>query len=53
LGQSTGEFIGLKLLVEFVMPGEQGNDEILWIMRPELAGALEDLGWVSRSDAGA
>jgi hypothetical protein len=50
---STGEFIGLKLLVEFVMPGERGNAKILWIMRPELAGALEDLGWVSTRQEGA
>jgi 5-methylcytosine-specific restriction enzyme A len=53
LEQSTGDFIGLKLLVEFVMPGEQDNDEILWVMRPELAGALEDLGWVSKGQEGA
>jgi hypothetical protein len=48
LQQSTGEFVRLKLLVEFRMPGEQGNREILLVMRPELAGALEDLGWVPK-----
>jgi 5-methylcytosine-specific restriction protein A len=50
LEQSTGEFIGLKLLVSFVMPGEQGNAEIMWVMRPEVAEALETLGWVRRSE---
>jgi len=50
---STGEFLGLKLLVEFVMPGERDNAEILWVMRPQLAEALEGLGWVSRAIEGA
>jgi hypothetical protein len=50
---STGEFLVLKLLVEFVMPGDRGNSEILWVMRPQLAEALEALGWVPRAGEGA
>jgi hypothetical protein len=44
---STGKSVGLKLLVMFVDPGERDNTEILWVMRPQLAQALEALGWVS------
>jgi hypothetical protein len=47
LNCSTGESVTIKMFVEFVDPGERGNTEILWIMRPQLAQALEDLGWVS------
>ncbi|CAN5858430.1 hypothetical protein BH24GEM1_BH24GEM1_00790 [soil metagenome] len=43
---STGESVGLKWLVEFVDPGERNNAEILWVMRPQLAEALEELRWV-------
>lgn len=35
-----------KVLVTFVPPGARGNDQWLWVMRPELAAALESLGWV-------
>jgi hypothetical protein len=36
-----------EVLVTFVMPGEQRSAEIMWVMRPEVAEALETLGWVS------
>ena len=47
LNWSTGNSVGIKLLVTFVDPGERNNTEILWIMRPQLAEALEQLRWVS------
>ena len=53
LNWSTGDSVALKLLVEFVDPGERGNTEILWIMRPQLAQPLEELAWVSRKAGGA
>lgn len=34
------------VLVTFIPPGAEGNLEWLWVMRPELAAALESLGWV-------
>ena len=46
LNWSTGQSVGLKLLVTFVDPGDQDNTEILWVMRPELVEALEQLQWV-------
>jgi hypothetical protein len=33
-------------LVKFVNPMEQGNVHLLWIMRPEAAQALKELGWI-------
>jgi hypothetical protein len=36
------------ILVEFVDPGYAANEHWLWVMRPNVAQALEDLGWVPR-----
>jgi 5-methylcytosine-specific restriction protein A len=33
-------------LASFVPPGEEANSEWVWVMHPELAQALETLGWV-------
>lgn len=37
------------VIAAFVAPGTQGNTEWLWVMHPELADALEQLGWTSGS----
>lgn len=41
LAKEDGE-VKLGVLVEFIRP----NDQWIWIMRPELAEALQSLGWV-------
>lgn len=53
LGGLVGERLGLAekdchvgVLVEFIKPGTEGNSEWVWVMRPELAKALESLSWV-------
>src|SRR5690349_11400632 len=33
-------------IASFVPPGARGNDEWLWIMHPEVAAVLEQVGWV-------
>lgn len=38
----------LGILVMFVPPGVASNKHWLWAMRPNVAQALEDLGWVPR-----
>lgn len=38
----------LGILVTFVRPETASNEHWLWIMRPNVAQALEDLGWVPR-----
>ena len=45
LGIVPSENVNIGLLVDFVMPGDQGNEEIIWILRPEVASALEELNW--------
>ena len=46
------EILGLRLeyhvlvLNEFVKPSPEEGSELLWRMRPEVARALEELGWV-------
>ena len=52
LRSSTPNSVALELLVEFIDPGERSNTEILWVMRPQLAEALEALGWVSGATKG-
>jgi hypothetical protein len=34
------------IVAEFASPEDDPRGEILWVMRPELARALEELGWV-------
>ena len=36
------------ILVEFVDPGHAANEHWLWVMRPNVAQAMEDLGWAPR-----
>jgi len=52
LGRLVGKKLGLPdedchigVLVEFIRPNAEGNSEWIWVMRPELAKALESLGW--------
>lgn len=40
--------VQVGILVEFVDPGHAANEHWLWVMRPNVAQALEDLGWVPR-----
>lgn len=40
--------VAVGILVDFVEPGYAGNQHFLWVMRPNVAQALEDLGWVPR-----
>ena len=40
--------VQVGVLVEFVDPGHAANEHWLWVMRPNVAQALEDLGWVPR-----
>ncbi len=53
LGRLLGKKLGLPeedchigVLVDFVRPNTEGNSEWIWILHPELAKALEDLGWI-------
>ena len=48
LNWSTGRYVAINMFVDFIDPGQQNNAEILWVMRPQLVEALEELGWVSR-----
>ena len=48
LNWSTGRHVAINMFVDFIDPGQQNNAEILWVMRPQLVEALEDLGWVLR-----
>ena len=36
------------VLVDFVDPGFAANEHYLWVLRPNVAQALEDLGWAPR-----
>ena len=44
-GIAKSEKVNIEFLVRFVMPGDQGNEEIIWVLRPEVASALEELNW--------
>lgn len=52
LSRKVCEVLGLRLeyhvlvLVEFVAPTGKAGSELLWVMRPEVAEALEALQWV-------
>jgi hypothetical protein len=52
LARKICDILGLRLkyhvlvLAEFVTPKTGFDREILWVMRPELAKALEELRWV-------
>jgi hypothetical protein len=41
------------VIASFVPPGQRGNAEWLWAMHPELAAALESLGWVAGAEPAA
>jgi predicted HNH restriction endonuclease len=38
------------VIASFIPPGGRGNDEWAWVMHPELAAALESLGWVADAE---
>jgi hypothetical protein len=42
-------FRGVSMLVLMVPPGEVTNDEWLWVLRANVAAALEELGWVEKT----
>jgi predicted HNH restriction endonuclease len=37
----------VRILVLLIRPGERENEEWLWVMRPQVAQALQQLGWVT------
>lgn len=47
LGGSCGP-TELGVLVDFVYPNQAANAQFLWMMREQVAIALEELGWVPR-----
>lgn len=52
LSRKICEILGLHLkyhvlvLAEFVLPEHGDDTELLWVMRPEVSQALEELKWV-------
>ena len=48
LNIDVGGFVALGILVDFVDPGFAANDHFLWVLRPNVVQALEDLGWARR-----
>lgn len=49
LNIDLGGFVQLGILVDFVHPDFAANQHYLWVLRPNVAQALEDLGWVPRN----
>lgn len=41
----------VNALCSFVKPNTQGNEYWLWVMRPEVVQALEELGWVAAANS--
>ena len=48
LALDLADHVRVGILVEFVDPGHAANEHWLWVMRPNVAQALEDLGWAPR-----
>ena len=48
LNVDLGDFVAVGILVEFVHPGFAANEHYLWVLRPNVVQALEDLGWARR-----
>lgn len=48
LGIHLEDNVRVGILVEFVDPGFAANEHFLWVMRPNVVAALEELGWVTR-----
>ncbi len=42
----AGDLAQIGVLVDFVPPGTLANEHWLWVLRTNVAGALEALGWV-------
>jgi hypothetical protein len=49
LGRDLGERVKVGILVDFVDPHFAANAEFLWVMRPQVVEALENLGWVQKT----
>jgi hypothetical protein len=45
LGIELSESVVAGVLVEFVDPGFAANEHFPWVLRPNVAQALEELGW--------
>ena len=48
LNIDLSDFVAVGILVEFVHPGSAANEQFLWVLRPNVVRALEDLGWARR-----
>jgi len=48
LNIDLGEFVAVGIMVEFVEPAYAANEHFLWVLRQNVAQALEDLGWARR-----
>lgn len=48
VGLRLGNHVKVGALVQFVYPDQAANEQYLWLMRENVALALEDLGWVPR-----
>ncbi len=48
LGIDVPKTVRVGILVDFVDPDFAANQQWLWVLRPNVAQALEDLGWVPR-----
>jgi hypothetical protein len=48
LGIDLNESVVAGVLVDFVDPGFAANEHYLWVLRPNVAQALEDLGWAPK-----
>ena len=48
LGIELHDSVVAGVLVDFVDPGFAANEHYLWVLRPNVAQALEDLGWAPR-----
>jgi hypothetical protein len=49
LGRDLGDRVKIGILVHFVDPHFAANAEFLWVMRPQVVEALEELGWVQKT----
>ncbi|EKA62277.1 hypothetical protein B277_03088 [Janibacter hoylei PVAS-1] len=47
-GLELAEHVKVGALVQFVHPDQAANEHFLWLMRENVAIALENLGWVPR-----
>lgn len=48
LGIPEKDAVEVGILVDFVPPDSVANEHYLWVLRPNVAKALENLGWVPK-----